>query len=270
MTMNRTQIAEGLPHSRGLLRILRRRASLAFATLSLAGCAANSRTAAQLEAGAGTYQVNIDGFADDSTDAGLFGFSFETIPRTKVGGGARVRGISSNDDLEYPVNTPFGPVTLSDGQASQGDWFLHATYDSGDERTRLPFRFGMGVRSFEVESVTQGNSLSWSSVGPHVEFAPRLPLNRSESSTLSFQGLLGLGYGLTTIEASGTSEQWDSTAVFFDFGVGLGATFEKVYFDVGYRYLSSRYAEGDLEAAAPVPETEASFSGVVFTFGARF
>jgi len=243
---------------------------LVLAMLGLTGCAAHSRTTAQVEAGGGTYQVNIDGIADDSTSAGLFGVAFETVPRTKVGGGARVRGIASSDDLEYTANTQFGQVFVSDGEASQGDWFLHATYDNGDERRRLPFRFGMGIHNFEVESASLGGSQTWTSVGPQIEFAPRLPLSQSESATFAFQGLLGLGYGLTSIEASDVSEQWDTTAVFFDFGVGLGAVFERAYFDVGYRYLSSQYDESDPSGGFFVPQTDASFSGVVFTFGARF
>lgn len=243
---------------------------LVLAMLGLTGCAAHSRTTAQVEAGGGSYQVSIDGIADDSTSAGLFGVAFETVPRTKVGGGARVRGIASSDDLEYTANTQFGQVFVSDGEASQGDWFLHATYDNGDERRRLPFRFGMGIHNFEVESASLGGSQTWTSVGPQIEFAPRLPLSQSESATFAFQGLLGLGYGLTSIEASDVSEQWDTTAVFFDFGVGLGAVFERAYFDVGYRYLSSQYDESDPSGGFFVPQTDASFSGVVFTFGARF
>jgi hypothetical protein len=239
---------------------------VAFASISWTSCANNARSTAQLSLGAGSYEVDIADVGNDSTAGGLFELAFESVPETKFGGGARVRGLASDDDLDDDPPDGF-PGTA---EARDAEWFFHGTYDGGVDRQRLPLRMGLSIRSLELQDSISENGTTWSSVGPRVEFAPSLPLNDSDEIAVSATGLLGLGYSLTSIEDDTLGLDWDSDAVFVDAGVGLRCEFNRAYIDLGYRYLSSRYAESDVSGGLFVREIDATFSGLVFTLGFTF
>ncbi len=248
---------------------MKKKLTLAFvslASVSLPSCVNNARSTAQLSLGAGSYEVDIADVGNDSTAGGLFELAFESVPETKFGGGARVRGLASDDDLDDD------PLDGSPGtaEARDAEWFFHGTYDGGVDGKRLPLRMGLSIRSLKLQDSISENGTTWSSVGPRVEFAPSLPLNDSDEIAVSATGLLGLGYSLTSIEDDTLGLDWDSDAVFVDAGVGLRCEFNRAYVDLGYRYLSSRYAESDVNGGLFVREIDATFSGLVFTLGFTF
>lgn len=224
----------------------------------MSACANNSHASAQLSLGVGSYEVDVKDQARDSTGAGLFELAIENAPEEGFGGGIRVRGVASRDDLTG-VN-----------EARDGEWFLHGTYDGGKEGKRLPLRFGALVRKFELQDSISEESVTWSSFGPKAEFAPRLPLNYSDEIQVSLTGLLGLGYGITSIEDDVTGLDFDTDAVFVDAGAGLRWDFNQANIALGYRYLSSRYAESDVTGVLFVREVDTAFSGFVFTLGFTF
>ena len=239
---------------------------VALASVSLPSCANNAHTTAQLSLGAGSYEVEIKDQAKDSAPAGLFELAFESVPETQLGGGIRARGIASKDDLdEDPLDGIPGTT-----EARDGEWFLHATYDGGSGHKRAPLRLGLSIRNFELEDSDAGATTSWSSLGPRFEFAPQLQLNTSKDIAVCATGLLGLGYGITSIDGSNPSGDWDTHGVFVDAGAGLRCVFNQAYVDLGYRYLSSRYAESDVSGGLFVREIDAAFSGFVFTLGFTF
>ncbi len=237
-----------------------------FCAALLSGCATDSHTTAQLGLGFGNYDVDFEGGASDSTSGALFELAFESVPLTKFGGGVRARGIASDDNLDAD---PSDGVPGTD-QASDAEWFLHGTYDGGEDGKRLPVRMGLGLHSLELEETLTGESLTWSSFGPRVEFAPMLPFHRTEYSTIGFAGLLGLGYGITTIEDGTSGIEWDTNAFFLDVGLGLRGTFQKAMVEFGYRYHSATYDESDPNIGLVIRQLDTTFSGFVFSFGLKF
>lgn len=232
----------------------------------LAGCASDSRSSAHLGFGFGKYDVEIEGVASDSTGGGLFEFAFESVPRTKFGGGVRARGIASDDDLD---SSPLDP-NPGTGRASDAEWFFHGTYDGAEDGKRLPLRVGLVVREFELEDSLTGEALAWSSFGPRVEFAPMLPFHQSESATVGFAGLLGLGYAVTSIEDNTNSVDWDTEAHFVDIGLGVRGAFQKATVEFGYRYHSGAYDQSDVSGGFFIRQVDTSFSGLAFSFGLTF
>ena len=232
----------------------------------LSGCVANSRNTAGVAFGLGSFDLDIKGSASDSTTAGLFEAGFETVAPSNFGGGLRVRGIASDDDLDDDASSS-SPAAV---QASDGEWFFHGTYDMGEGQQRLPFRLGLSLRQFELEDKEASETIEWSSWGPRAEFAPELPLSEWDSGSIAACGLIGLGYGRSTVNISAASDDWDTNAVFFDLGLGVRGNLNGLTLELGYRYLSSDYDESDESSLVTVRETDVSFSGVVFSIGGRF
>lgn len=248
------------------LRCGNRVALAAVGAVLLAGCVANSRSTAGVAFGVGNYDVDIKDSASDQASAGLFEAAFETVAPSNLGGGVRIRGIASDDDLDDDP-TDFTPGAV---QASDGEWFFHGTLDSGEGMRRLPLRFGVSLRQFELEDKAASETVEWASWGPRVEFAPELPMSEWDSGSISLCGMLGLGYGRTTVNLTGLTDDWDTDAVFFDAGVGVRSNLNGLVLDLGYRYLGSDYDQSDVSSGIFVRETDVSFSGVVLTIGGRF
>jgi len=244
-----------------------RRGGLAvLGAVLLTSCVADSRNTAGVAIGAGKYDVDIKNAASDQASAGLFEAAFESVAPSNFGGGVRLRGIASSDDLDDDPND-LTPVAV---QASDGEWFFHGTIDGGEGMQRLPIRFGLALRQFELEDKDASETAEWSSWGPRFEFAPEVPMSEWDSGSISVCGMFGLGYGRTTVNLTGATDDWDTDAVFFDIGAGFRSNLNGMVLDLGYRYLGSDYDQSDVSSGVFVRETDVSFSGVVFSIGGRF
>ncbi|MSR39744.1 MAG: hypothetical protein EXS02_13015 [Planctomycetes bacterium] len=228
----------------------------------LASCA-SSKTTAEVGIGAGSYGVSFDGGDSGSTNAALFELALESVSASHFGGGARLRGTASGDDLFDGVEQI---------QASDGLFYIHATYDPGEGARRLPFRFGLASNVLGLESQITGESITFASTGPRLEFAPQFPLTRSNEFSLAATGLLGIGTGFTSIEVDSSElvNDWTTTATFYDLGFGLRADFKSAYLDLGFRYLASNYSESDVSGGLVIRALDADFTGLVLSFGAKF
>lgn len=238
--------------------------------IALLTSCASSRTTAEVGVGAGSYGISVDGLGSSSTNAGLFELALESVSASHIGGGARLRGIGSGDDLQ--LDDPTTPLP-SDGeplQAGDGLFYVHATYDPGEGAKRLPIRFGLASNVLDVEGQLTGDTLTASSFGPRFEFAPQLPLTKSDGFSLAATGLLGLGYGFTSIEENDSVGDWSTNAFFYDLGIGLRADFKNVYLDLGFRYLGSSYSESDESLGVVIRAVDTDFTGVVLGLGAKF
>ena len=232
----------------------------------LAGCVAESRNTAGVAFGAGKFDVDIHNSASDEASAGLFEAAFESVAPSNFGGGVRLRGMTSADDLDDD------PSDLTEGsvQASDGEWFFHGTLDGGEGMQRLPIRFGLALRQFELEDKLASGTAEWASLGPRFEFAPEVPMSEWDSGSISLCGMFGLGYGRTKVRLTGAPDDWDTDAVFFDIGAGFRSNLNGMVLELGYRYLGSEYDQAYVSSGDFVRETDVSFSGVVFAIGGRF
>ncbi len=232
----------------------------------VAACAADAHSTAHVGVAIGTLQVELEGVASDAAQSTLVEAAFEFMPQSKVGGGIRGRGMASDDDLD--ANSGDGlPGTM---RASEGDWFFHATFDSATGVNRLPFRMGLSARNLDLEDSVSGNAYSFASFGPRIEFAPIVPLITRETLTISASGMVGFGYGFAKIEDSAAGTESEANAGFTDLGLGIRASFGKGFGELGYRYQSSTYEQGDAVLGTTLGEVDATFSGVLLTLGLRF
>lgn len=233
---------------------------------SLAGCASEAYSTAQATVGLGNLAVDVEGVGSDSTGCRLMEFAFEAMPQANMGFGARARGLVSDDDLD---RSP-GNALPGSSQATDSEWFLHATFDRGTTGTRFPFRLGMFLRNLGLEDSATGASLDYSSYGPRIEFSPIVPFVEDDGFSMSLTGLVGFGYGIAKVEDSVLGGDPDTNAGFMELGLGIRTVFSKAWMDLGYRYQSSTYEKSDGAAGSSVAELDAVFSGAVLSLGFKF
>ncbi len=234
--------------------------------LALSGCVSSSRTSATLGVGGGHYKVKSAGGGSGEARAGLVEAAFESLADNDFGGGVRVRGIRSDDDLDGDGAGP-GSATL---QATDGEWYFHGTYDGADGVDRMPLRFGLSLRRLKVEDTSDQDAIEWNSVGPRAELAPEWAISQWGDDRLAVCGLVGVGYGFTNIQTNLAATDFETSALFLDLGLGVRATLNGLILDLGYRYSTSHYSQSEVASSAIVVETDADFSGLVFTIGGRF
>ena len=231
----------------------------------LCACSTAHDATAYVAFGGGKMEHKTNGSAlDDKTSAGYFALGAEAMFSDSVGGGLRIEGSSSNDDLFADV----GPGLSS--EATDGELFLHGTARLGDEEAPLPLRFGFFFRGYGLEEKATGQEITWSSFGPRIEFAPDIELTASDDFRWSLPARLGLGFGMSTIETNPATEQWDTTMSQFDVGLGTRLHFTQFWFDIGYLIRRTRYAESEEIGPTAILGADSTFSGVVFSLGADF
>lgn len=237
-----------------------------LAAVVASGCVSNSRSHVAVGVGGGHYEVKTAGVGSGDARAGLLEVAWESVSGNDFGGGIRARGLVTDDDLDTDGPGP----DLASFEVADGEWFFHGTYDGADGADRLPVRLGLSMRGLRVEDTSSDEEIVWNSFGPRAEFAPEWAFQRWDDDRISVFGLLGVGYGYTNIETSVAPNDFETNAVYLDMGFGVRATLNGLLVDVGYRYLSSHYAESEVANSLTVRETDTTFSGVVFSIGGRF
>lgn len=245
---------------------MRKIPNLLFLTTILTGaCSTAHDVKASVAFGGGTMEHKTDGTNfDDKTSAGYFALGVEALFSEKVGGGIRLEGSASDDDMFADV------APLATGEASDGELFLHGTALLGAEESPLPLRFGLFFRGYGLTENVGGEELTWSSFGPRLEFAPDIELSASDDFRWSLPARLGAGIGMSVVETEPETEQWDTTMAQFDVGLATRLQFSKFWFDVGYLMRRTNYAESDDVGGVTILGADSTFSGLVFTFGATF
>lgn len=199
----------------------------------------------------------------DNTSAAYIAVGGEAMFNDAVGAGLRVEGSVSDNDL-------FAAEGTSEGlESSDSDLFFHGTAQLGRSETKLPLRLGLSVRSYQLEN-SFGQGFMWSSFGPRLEFCPDVNLIKSERLRWSLPLRFGVGVGVTTVEELQASDQWDTTMAQFDLGLANRLQFSKAFVELGYLLRYANYSESDVSGSTFIVGTEMYFSGVTFTFGARF
>lgn len=238
---------------------------LSLPIVLLAACSTAHDAKAYVAFGGGKMEHKTDGTdLDDKTSAGYFALGAEAMFTEKIGGGIRIEGAASDDDLFEPL----GPVAT--GEATDGELFLHGTALLGAEESPLPLRFGFFFRGYGLKENLGGEELTWSSFGPRLEFAPDIELTQSDDFRWSLPVRLGAGIGVSTVETDPSTEQWDTTMAQFDVGLATRLQFSSIWFDVGYLIRRTSYAESDEVNNIVILGADSTFSGLVFTLGASF
>jgi hypothetical protein len=229
--------------------------------VTLAPLCAQTTVRIDLAVGGGTWEHTTSGVAalSDDTDAGYGRLGFEIIGGNDFGGGLRLEGTVSDDDLFLGSG---GLAT----EASDGDLFLHGTGIFGgtqDDLMRMPLRFGLFVRNYRIEEQVSSDSIDWTSVGPRIEIEPELRLVRGDDVQWSFYARAGGSFGVTTIETDLSSDSFDSTTLGFDFGLGTRLQLGPAQIDLGFLLRTQTVDESDDVGGLFIREIDAEFRGIV-------
>jgi hypothetical protein len=215
--------------------------------------------------GAGEFEHSTvgSGTLSDSTSAGYFRLGCELMTANQWGGGLRLEGTGSDDDL-------FESAGALAQEATDASLFAHFTGRFGGDGVRLPLRVGLFVRNYGIEEQSTGVEVSWFSIGPYLELEPDVPLIHGEEVRLSLRGRLGLGFGATVVETEPATEDYDSAMIAADLGVGVNLEFEHWELGIGYLFRSFDVAESDAVAGTVIREIDVEFQGLVASFAVRF
>lgn len=198
----------------------------------------------------------------DETGGGYFRLGFEYLGPEDFGGGLRLEGTASDDDLF--LATAGSPAEIGDGEL-----FLHGTGLFGDDAVRVPLRFGLSFRGYTIDDPT-GADLTWASVGPRVELEPDFRLLGNEAVRWSLYGRLSGFAGFTAAESDPATEDWTTTMVGVDVGVGTRLAFEHVQLGIGYLVRSHHAAESDTVNSTFLREFDAEMRGLELSFAVLF
>lgn len=240
------------------------RAALGAALLTLAAPVAVAQSALhapqyrfELGLGAGNGEHTTDGSnLDGRTDAGFFRFAFEGVGASGLGGGVRLEGWSTDDDLfDVPA------------EATSSSVFAHFTWRYGDRQYALPIRFGLLLNGYEIGDGNANDEVTSATLGLFGELAPEIVLTGDDQVVWTAFGVASLGFGGTGIEVDGLGDDFVSTTTFLGLELGTRVRFEN--FDVGLSlaYRLQAMDESDEENGFTVLGYDAEFFGVLLSLG---
>ena len=206
-----------------------------------------------------TDQSNLAGEAD----AGFFRFAFEGIGDDQVGGGLRLEGISSDDDL-------FTDAGFAATEARAASMFGHITYRLEQGNLVMPIRAGLQLHGYGTEEVVTGDRVDFSSFGPQFELEPELFLAWDEQLCWSVYAQLGLGFAATSIDVDTVGNDFESASFFYGFELGTRFYAGHVAFGLGLVVRGQEVAESDDVGAVFIRGIETEFTGLLFSVGAVF
>ena len=200
---------------------------------------------------------------DDDTDGALFRLEFEAIGRRGLGGGLRIEGISSDDDLFVGAGFPAS-------EASSGTFYGHFTYRLEEHRFVMPIRIGLLFNGLEIEENVSGESLDYGSIGPYFELEPEVTLARSGRTAWTLYGELGVGAAYTVIDSNTDSNDYDSSTGFLGLEFGTRLLLNKVELSLAYVGRFQSTDDSDPENGLFVRGNDIAFQGLFFGVGVVF
>lgn len=202
---------------------------------------------------------------DDDTDGALFRLQFEGSSSQGFGGGIRLEGISSDDDLFADTGTA--------AEGFSGELFAFFAYRPPDLRIDLPLRVGFTLSNYRVEENVSEDRIDYTSAGVKFEIAPEFPLIQREHFRWSIYSAASLGFGASRVESDTSSPgdfDADSEMTMFGFDVGTRFRFGHASLGVGYVYRELNVDDSDVVGGSFFLGIEQSFSGLMLTFGLNF
>jgi hypothetical protein len=212
--------------------------------------------------GTGRLQHLTDGFTErsDSTKADYYRLGFELLTKNQLGGGLRIEGVASDDDL-------FVASGNLAHKATDASVLAHFTSQFDIGRARIPIRVGLCLRSYEVEDGPTVPEIEWRGIGPYLELEPDIPLVHGETARVSLRGRLGVGFGEAEIGTEPASRDYDGKSTSLDFAIG--AHVEIGHFDLGVAYLVRRLGV-ESDGGPLFSDIDVQFEGITGSLALRF
>jgi hypothetical protein len=193
---------------------------------------------------------------DDDTNAGYVRLGVEFLGQDNLGGGFRIEGIGSDDDL---FRDSGGPPS----EARDLDLFMHFTGLFGEDRFHMPVRLGLFLRDYYLEDKTTGGAIEWFSIGPRIEAEPDFALVICEQTRWSVFARVGFGFGATAIYTDPATEDFTTTMTMADVGIGTRLSIGHVQFEAALLDRAVRYDESDVVNGSFVRRVDTEFQGLV-------
>jgi len=223
-----------------------------------------SRFRFDLAFGGGRLEHRTDGSSlDGEADAGFFRFVFEGIGDRGIGGGLRLEGMATDDDL-------FDDAGFAATEASASSLFGHVTFRFAEENFVMPIRVGLQFDGYVLEETGTGNETTWASFGPQFEIAPELLLTRHDDVCWSVYTNVGFGFAGTSIDTDTIGKNFESASFFYDFELGTRLYLQHVVFGFGFVVRGQIADESDTDGGQFVQGMEHDFAGLLFSVGAIF
>lgn len=217
-----------------------------------------------LSFGGGSAEHHTDGSGlDGDTDAGFFRIQFEGFSDSGLGGGVRIEGWQSDDDL-------FTDAGEDPTEATTSSLFGHFSYLLEDHRFRMPMRVGLLLHGHTLRDTTTDDEATFTSVGPQFELGPEVFLSNAPNVKWSLYSEFGLAVAATTVEIDGDADEYDSSS--WMYGFEFGSRLYLSHFELGLAYVSRGQTmdESDPEDDTVIFGYDARFDGLLFTIGAVF
>lgn len=248
--------------------MIRMRFALPVILLLTGTVIAQDRESPRFRIGLGLSGGKFDFSSDDSplsgdTDAGLLRLQFEGTSRRGLGGGVRIEGIASDDDL-------FVDQGFSASEAANSTLFGHFTWRLEEHRFAMPIRLGLLANSLELTEQASGAETTYSSFGPYFEIAPEFTLTRSGKTIWSLYGEFGFGAAGTVVDLAADNLDYDSTSGFAGVELGTRLTLGKVELGLAYVGRWQSADESDPEGGFVAPGYDVNYQGFLFTLGFVF
>jgi len=217
-----------------------------------------------LSFGAGNAEHSTDGSnLSGDTDAAFFRIQFEGISDGGFGGGLRIEGWQSDDDL-------FDGAGFPGTESRTSSLFGHFSFLVAEGKFRMPLRAGLVFQGHLLDDATTGEEVTFSSVGPQFEVAPELFFTNKSKFKWSVYSELGFAFAGTVVEVDNYPGDFDSAT--WMYGFELGTRLYWRHFEFGLAYVSRGHTmdESDPNGTDVVFGYDASFDGLLFTVGAIF
>lgn len=214
----------------------------------------------RLDLGAGTMDHETQSSTlDGDTDAAYGLLQVEGFARNGAGGGLRMCGSVSDDDI-------FEDSGGIDVTESVSELFLYFVYRFESDRFLVPLRAGLAAHDIMIEDDDANEEINFTSLVLRVQVEPELELVRGRALRWTAYTAVGLGFGPTEIETDPSTVDDDSDVVLFDFDLGTRLQAGPVLLGAGFVYRQADVDEGDDFFLGVTNE----FRGLMLTLGLRF
>jgi hypothetical protein len=220
----------------------------------------------ELAAGTGRFELTTNNSPSRTghTDAGYVSLTLELIGEHDTGGGIRLEGMRTDDDLFLDT----GGIR---SRGTDSDVFLFGTGLFGDGiETRVPLRLGLLARNLALKDLAADVSTEWQAVGLGFECEPDFALAHDGPVRWSLYGRFGFAFALATVSTAPATFDADSKMRSVDVGVGTRLQFGAGELGVGWLYRAVSFDESAAVNGARFAAIDGHFSGLIATFALRF
>lgn len=230
-----------------------------------AGAPRHPRFVGELAIGGGRLEHHTRGSTlDDDTSAAYVRLQFEAYADRGFGGGIRIEGVGSDDDMFESAGFPAS-------EASSGEVFVYFAYRPPQLQSELPLRVGLLLHDYGLEENTTEDRIDFASVGIRLEAMPEVVLHESDNLRWSIYGGGSIAVGRTRIDTDPDTFEADSDTTLYGVDIGTRLRFGRhANLGIGWVYRSQTVDRSEIVDGNFFFGIEQTFSGLLLSFGMTF